>query len=222
MHVIKTDFNGNTNVGLYAYATDSYCLVGPEVPSELIKKIEEVLDVPVHVLTIAGTSLLGVFLSGNSKIMLVPSITFESELEIIEKLEIPYQIIDTKLTALGNNIVCNDKGCLLNEDFEEIAQKQIGEALGLTPKKSKLAGLEIIGSLCVHNNKGALVHRDSKDFELEIIEAALGVPATIGTVNFGSPYIKSGVIVNSNGFIIGSLSGGPEIQNADIALGFIE
>ena len=89
-------------------------------------------------------------------------------------------------------------------------------------KKAKIADLPTLGALAVHNKTGCLLHRDAEDFEIELIEKTLGVSATVGTVNFGSPYIRSGLVANSKGFIIGALSGGPEIQNADRTLGFIK
>ena len=222
MHVLKTDFNGNVNVGLYVYATDKYCLVGRDVPKELVHTIEKTLKVPVHKISIAGTGLLGVFLSGNPNCLLVPGIVFESELKTLDKLKIKYEVIDTKLTALGNNILCNDKGGLINSDFGEKEKKIIKKVMDVPVKTAKIADLSTVGALVVFNKKGCLVHRDAEDFEIEMIEKTLGVEATIGTVNFGSPYIKSGLVANSKGFIIGDLSGGPEIQNADMALGFLQ
>src|SRR3989338_10042705 len=97
-HVLIASFNSNPNVGLYGYANDKYCLIGREVPEKLHKKIEEVLNVKTLVMTIAGTSLLGVFLSGNNKMLLVPSIAFPQELELLDKHKIKYKVIETKFT----------------------------------------------------------------------------------------------------------------------------
>lgn len=222
MHLLKTDFNGNFNVGLYIYATDEYCLIGHDVPQELVKDIQETLKVPIHKITIAGTGLLGVFLAGNKNCLLIPKIAFSEEIEEIKKLKINYKIIDTKLTALGNNILCNDNGCIINPDFGKTEETEIKEALKVPVKRGKIAGLVIVGALAAMNKKGCLLHRDAEDFEIQFIEDTLNIKVTTGTINFGSPYIKSGIVVNSNGFIVGSISGGPEIQNADISLGFLE
>jgi translation initiation factor 6 len=65
----------------------------------------------------------------------------------------------------------------------------------------------------------------SNDFDREdqkLIEKTFDVVATPGSVNMGSPYVRAGIICNGNGFIVGSNSGGPEITNADEALGFLE
>lgn len=221
MHVEKTDFNGNFNLGLYAYANDNYCLVGHDVPADKIELLQNILKVPVHKISIAGTSLIGVFLAGNNNSLLVPKLAFTHELEALKKLGIKYHVITTKLTALGNNILCNDKGALINPDFGKTEEQEIKDALKVPVKRSKIANLDIVGALGALNNNGILIHRDAEDFEIDFIETTLGLKVYLGTVNFGSPYIKSGVIVNSNGFLIGESSGGPEIQNADIAFGFL-
>ena len=41
-------------------------------------------------------------------------------------------------------------------------------------------------------------------------------------VNMGGVQVSSGVAVNNKGFVIGTMSGGPEVMNADQALGFID
>lgn len=222
MHLLKTDFNGNFNVGLYIYATDEYCLIGQDVPNEMINEIEKALKVPIHKLSIAGTGLLGVFLAGNKNCLLIPKIAFKEEIDEIKRLKINFKIIDTKLTALGNNILCNDKGAIINPEFGKTEETEIKDALNVPVKKGKISGLIIVGALGALNKKGCLLHRDAEDFEIEFIESTLDIKVTTGTINFGSPYIKSGIVVNSNGLIVGNVSGGPEIQNADIAFGFLD
>jgi translation initiation factor 6 len=218
MHVIKTSFRGNPNVGLYAYATDSYCLVGPEVQDSEYERLAATLEVPVHRTTIAGTGLLGVFLAGNNKQLLVPHITFQKELEFLTKHNIPYTIITTDLTALGNNILCNDNGCLVSPEYSEAERKAIEKALGVPVKPFKIGDLTIIGSCAAATNTGCLTHRATQDFEQDMINATLRVPVTTGTLNLGNPYIKGGLIANKAGFVVGDTSGGPEIVNAEEAL----
>lgn len=221
-HIFITDFNGNPNLGLYAFATDSYCLVGRGLPEAELAEIKKTLNVPVHVISICGTSMTGVFLAGNSNKLLVPSIAFEEELKQLDELNIDYEIIHTKLTALGNNILCNDAGAIVNPEFEERVIDEIKEKLGVPVITSMISELEIVGSLAVLNSRGfCLVHDGIKDFEKKLLEKHLKVKCRDGTVNMGSPYVNSGIIVNKNGFAIGSFSGGPEIDNADKALGFL-
>lgn len=219
-HVLVANFNSNPNVGLYAFATDKYCLIGREVPEKYIAKIEEVLNVKTIEMTIAGTSLLGVFLNGNNKCLLVPKIAFPHELEILDKHKIKYKLIDTKFTCLGNNIICNDKGCLISTEYGEKELKQIREALKIPVEKAKIANHSTLGSLAVHSGKYLLCHHDILEHEAEIIQKMLNVEITTGTINMGVPFIGSGIFANKYGFVIGEASGGPEIINADQALGF--
>jgi translation initiation factor 6 len=155
MHVIKTSFRGNPNVGLYAYATDSYCLVGPEVPDHEYERIKATLEVPVHRATIAGTGLVGVFLAGNNKHLLVPHIIFDKEEALLKKLGIQYTVITTDLTALGNNILCNDFGCLVSSEYSEAERETIGKALGMKAKSFKIGELDIVGSCAAATTKGS-------------------------------------------------------------------
>ncbi|MBW2972393.1 translation initiation factor IF-6 [Candidatus Woesearchaeota archaeon] len=222
MHVLKTSFNGNPNVGLFAYCSSDYCLLGREVPHARAKEIEHVLGVPVHQMNICGTSLLGVFLAGNSRKLLVPEIVFESELKHLEHLGIDYEVVKAKLTALGNNLLCNDTGCLANPDFSADQKKRIRQALGVALKPGKIAGLNTVGSVAARNSRACIVHRDITRTEKKYVEELLGIRCVPSTVNMGSPYIGSGLLCNDNGFIIGDFSGGPEIVNVEEELGFLE
>jgi len=220
-HILVTNYNSNPNVGLYGFATDKYCLLGTEVPEELDKEISEVLDVPIIRMNIAGTSLLGVFLNGNKNCLLVPKIAFENELKILDKHKIKYKLIETKITCLGNNIICNDKGCVVSNEYGEKEIKVFKDALKVDIVKAEIAELNTLGSLAVHTKKGLLCHHEILEHEAELLKKVLKVEVFTGTINMGVPFIGSGILCNNKGFIIGDASGGPEIVNADEALGFI-
>lgn len=226
MHVIKASINGNPNIGLYGYTTDKFCLLGKEVPKAMVKKIEEVLQVPVFQLNIAGTSLLGVFLAGNDNCLLIPHIVLDHEIrkldEISKKAGFTYKIIHTDLTALGNNILCNNKGCLYNPEFEKEARKEIEEALKVEAKEGRIADLPTVGSVAVMNGKGCAIHRDAENFEIDFVGSLLGIGCESATVNMGNPFLSSGILVNDKGFIVGDISGGPEVTYLDEIFGFLE
>ncbi len=222
MHALKTNFNSNPNVGLYGYCNNSYCLMGREVPEARVKEVERVLGVPVHQVTICGTSLIGVFVAGNSRKLLVPEIAFEYELKKLDHLKVDYEVIKCRATALGNNILCNDSGCLANPEFSADQKKRIRQALGVALKPGNIAGLGTVGSLAALNSAGCMVHRDITRAETKVLEGLLGLRCVQSTVNMGSPYIRSGLLCNDNGFVIGDASGGPEIVNVETELGFLE
>jgi translation initiation factor 6 len=221
-HMDKLTINKNPNIGLYAIATDNYCLVAHTIQDEELETIKKVLKVPVHKLTIAGTDLLGAFLAANNNMLLVPEIIYDSEERTLKHLNIPYTIIKTHHTALGNNILANDSACFVSDEFSADTKKRIRQALGTILRPGTIGGVNVVGSAAVLNDKGLLVHRDAMPAEIKYLKETFNLPVDIGTVNMGSPYIRSGMIINKNGYLIGASSGGPEMQRADYALGFLE
>jgi len=220
MSTLILGFNSNPNIGLYGYCTDEYCLLGSDFPEKQAKDIEKALKVPVHRISIAGTAFIGVFLAGNSKHLLVPSIAFPEELKKLEELGIPYTVIDTKLTCLGNNMIISDKAVLASKEFKKTDIDQIKSAVHTPVTQVSFGEIYALGSLAAMNKKGILVSHDLEDEELSLLEETFNKEVMTGTVNYGNEFIKSGVLVNKNGLVIGNMSGGPELVNAEQAFHF--
>lgn len=218
MTILPTNVYGNPNIGLYGYCTDDYCLLGKEVPLPLAEKIEKALKVPVHRIQLCGTSLIGVFCTGNNTTLLVPSIAIESELHALTTHKVKYTVIKSKLTALGNNILCNDMGCLVDPEYSADTKKIIRQALGTKLHPGTIAGIPTVGSLAVTTKKGGYVHHGITDAEFEELETLLNMPFFKGTINFGSGYVRSGILANAHGMILGDTSTGIEMNDADEAL----
>ncbi len=222
MHILKTNFNGTPNVGLYGYATQRYLLLGERLTEKLEKEVRDALGgIEVRTMRVAGTGMPGLFLAGNSKAVLVPSIAFPQELKILRDLGIPYEVIETSQTCLGNNIACNDHGAIVSTDFSERECKRIGQALGVPVVRLDIAGLTTPGAFIVLNGDKGIVHRNASEAEVAAIEEALKVTLSPATVNLGTPYLHAAILGNAHGFVIGDASGGPEIVHVDDALGYL-
>lgn len=214
----KADFYGDPNIGLFGLATDSYVIM----PDKSVDT--KALKVHLIEMQIARTNLNGIFFAGNSNGIIVPWIIMDNELKRLtseaKKLKINICKLSSKHTALGNLILCNDKGCiaspLLREDFKEIK-----DCLGVRVMEGKLMDLNIPGSLCVATNKGFLLNMHSSSADLKFVKTALKVDGDVGTVNFGSGFVRSGIIANSSGLLIGEQSTGPEMGRATEALKFL-
>lgn len=222
MHVYKTSCNGNPNVGLYGIITDKFVLLGKEFPEKEDETLRKVFGKDIARISIAGTSMLGVFCLWHNNTLYIPSIVFDDEKEALEALNIPFKVIETELTCLGNNILLSEQAAYINPDFTAKETKHLEEELGIPCKRKEIMEIEAVGSIGVIREGRGLFHRDLHPKLVQELEETLGITITLGTVNMGSPYIKSGVLVSKEGFIIGNTSGGPEIKNADEALGFIE
>lgn len=223
MHILKANFNGTPNVGLYGYATGKQLILGEHIQEPLITKVQEVLgNVDIHYCKIAGTEMPGVFLVGNSKTVLVPGIAFDHEIERLQKAGINCTVIQTRNTCLGNNIVCNDHGAIVSTEFSDGECRQIEKALGVPVLQMDIAGLPAPGSVIVLNGEQGIIHRDATIVEKERAEKHLQVTLSPATANLGTPYLRAAILHNEHGFVIGDQSGGPEIVHIDQALGYLD
>lgn len=218
MHLLLTNINGNPNVGLYGFANNRYALVGQEVPKQLAEQMGQVLKVPVHRITIAGTSLVGAFVAGNDHSIVVPSITFESELRVLEKLGIPHQKIETKLTALGNNVLCSNRGAIVHPEFSADTKKRIRQALNVVLHPGTIADIPTVGSVGAGHASAMVIHRDASEADQREVAELLGVACDTGTINHGSPHVRSGILCNDHGMVVSDQSWGPEIGFVDEVL----
>ena len=151
----------------------------------------------------------------------VPDIIFESEMEALKKLPIKFVTIKTEKTALNNNILCNNEVAFVSKDYTKEEVKQIKEALGVKVIQTDLAGTNLPGSCGVLTSKGAIFNPLSSDAEVKKIEKELGYEIGLGTSNLGNNFVSTGLIANSNGFIVGTLTSGHEIMRIDESLRFI-
>jgi len=220
MHIVKEDFHGDPNIGLFAMATDKYVVV----PDDNMNT--EVLKVPAIHIDVAQTKLCGLFLAGNSNGILVPSIINERELKILKETlnkidkNINVTILDCKDTAIGNLIICNDTAAIVSP-FLKPYFKEIEKCLKVPVFEKIFEDIEVIGAMCVATNKGFLINSNAEDKDFDFVKDSLKCEGDIGTVNFGGQFIKSGLVANSNGFMIGKLTTGPEVARIDEALDFL-
>ncbi|MEM4096723.1 MAG: translation initiation factor IF-6, partial [Metallosphaera sp.] len=78
-------------------------------------------------------------------------------------------------------------------------------------KKGSIAQVIIVGSVGVVTSNGGLVHIETPESELKSLSALFKVNLEVGTVNFGNAFVRSGMIANRHGVLVGSSTTGPEI-----------
>jgi translation initiation factor 6 len=207
---LRAKFYGDPNIGLYGFATDDYCLLGLEPDKKILSKLESTLNVKIRSTTIAGTEFIGLFATGNKNGIVLPKIVEEHEIKKLKFLDLNLEVIESKETALGNLILCNDKGCLISPSMRRF-KKKIADALNCEVETGTVAGMSIVGSASMTNNNGCLCHIEAKEEEMKKIEELLKVKVDVGTMGYGSPFIRSGLIVNSKGIVFSELSTGSEV-----------
>lgn len=219
MKFSKLNFQKDPNIGLFSFASDKFCLVNRFLRKEDIKIIKNVLKVQVYQTSVLGTGLIGIFTAGNSKGIVISDRIYNEEIEEMQR-NFDVLVLETKHTAFGNLILSNDKGCIVSKDLEK-SRKDIRDFLDVETRVGSIGGMDLVGSLAICNSNGCLVHKSITDKEKTLIEKILDVPVSLGTVNFGNPWVKSGLIVNSNGFLAGDQTSGPELGIVTETLGFM-
>jgi translation initiation factor 6 len=214
----QTSVNGEDFVGLLGLATDKYALISTGF------KDARILEVPTVKTNIYGTNLLGMFCAGNSNGLLVPYFIEDEKISWIKKqlkehgVEINIEKVHDTYTALGNLVCSNDKAAIVSREFTH--HKIFEDALDVEVVKKDIARHKEAGACCKATNKGFLAHAETTADELKEIEKILKVPGKEGTINFGFPFIGSGLIANSHGYITGMRTSGIELGAIDDALGF--
>jgi translation initiation factor 6 len=122
--------------------------------------------------------------------------------------------LDTKFTALGNLVLCNDKGCVISPALSDL-KEDIGSFLGVDVEEGIIGDFKNVGSVAVATNKGCLVHPDASEEKMEWLSEILKVPVDHSTANKGVGYIGGCMVANSKGVVVGDFSTGPELGRID-------
>ena len=212
----KLGIAGNENIGVYLTATDAYLLAPSEIKPSALMAAERTLRVHAHMITVAGTQIIGTFVAANSHGVVFPYIARESEYaRLSESLNIA--VSSDACTALGNLVLANDYGAIASPRLKPETLKILGETLEVKVVTGTIAGSHLVGSFAVCTNEGALVHPMSSEDERKLIEEVLGVEAWGGTVNEGVPYVRTGLVANANGALVGYKTTGPEVMTVEMA-----
>jgi len=211
--IVKMSIFGNNNIGVYIYANDSMAFVPQGLQKPDIEEISQVLGVDVMEITLANTSLIGVLMSGNNNGIVLSRSVYDNELNAIKKFagDLNTLVLPSRNNAVGNLIVANDKAALIYPYFEDDIAKQIEDALGVETFKSSIVGIATVGAIVAVTNSGGLVHPDASDDEIKFLENIFKVPFKTGTINFGISFVRTGLVVNTKGALVGQETTGPEI-----------
>jgi translation initiation factor 6 len=209
--IILSDVFGDPNVGIFSFANDRIAILPAGISHKKVNSFNDTLGVESCAVGIAESRLVGIYVAGNSNAVLVPYITTKDEVKQLRSTGVHIEIISEKRTALGNIILCNDNGAIIDPRLKHNTITTLEEALEVPVRASTIGGLPHVGALATASNKGVLANPMISDNELRIISNVLGVPVSKGTVNSGVPYPKAGLVVNSRGAIVGSHTLGSEL-----------
>ncbi|MGB9929480.1 MAG: translation initiation factor IF-6 [Methanosarcina sp.] len=206
-------------IGVFATCTEDLALVPTGTKPEVTTLLEDSLDVRVVETLVNGSVVVGALSRGNSNGFLFSHGTDVQELQ--EKLGVQVEVLPDKLNAVGNIVLANDSAALVHPELSDRALETIARTLKVEVYKGTIAGIKNVGMAGVVTNKGLIVHPKVTSAEREMLEEIFDLPVNIGTTNFGTQMLGSGLLANSKNYLAGSDTTGPELGRIEEALGFI-
>lgn len=215
----RLNISGTSVLGVFAACTEDFVFAPPDISDESLKDLEVSLGVTGVRVSVGGSSVIGSLIGGNSNGVLAAGFILEREIRKIRK-HTGAARLSGPLNASGNLILANDSAALVHPDLSEKVVKLIQKTLGVDVRTGTIGGLKTVGMAGIATNKGLLVHPKTTANEITVLEELFNLPVDIGTVNFGSHLVGSGILANSKGYVAGEDTTGPEISRIEDALGF--
>ncbi len=213
----KASINKNPFIGLYFRCNEKTVFHPKGIGKATISKFEKVLKAEPLELSISGSSLIGLYSAINSTGCAIPNFASESEVKNIHGLNIVK--IGGNFSAVSNNILVNDKGCIANPKMPAEEIRKISDCFGVEVAKMKIGGFNLVGAFNTATNNGVLACNNSTEEELKEIESILKVKAVRGTTNMGLTANSFGIVANSKGGLAGESTSGFEINRIFEAIG---
>ncbi len=205
--IIKADFNGSPHIGVFCLLNDNTAFVPHSIAPKFEHLLKSEFDVSVVRTTLAGTPLLGIFACMTNSKIIIPDIIEKDELKVLKDHVQEVITLNERYTALGNLVAMNGHGAVCSRYLKNVEK--------IPAKRIRVADSDLIGSAIYTNDHGFLAHRDASQKELDEIHSVLKVKGDVGTLNFGDALVKSGIMGNKRGVIVGRNTSGPEMQRVD-------
>jgi translation initiation factor 6 len=214
--IMKLDFAGNPYIGVYAFSTENLLVLPLSMKKRHKREIEKVLGIKGTSTTIGGSTVVGSLMCGNSSGVVLTNFVKESETEAFKDLNT--YVIKSKRNAVGNTILANDYGCLVHPGYGDRTISDIEKCLKVKAKRGSIASIKTVGSVAVATNKGVLCHPNTSEEDLGKLKDILGVPAAIGSANYGVGHVGACMLANTKGALVGSRTTPIEIGRLEDAL----
>jgi len=199
------DIEGNTYIGVYCSASERLAVVSEATQQRFRNEIGRTLGVEVLATNIAGSTVVGSLVAMNSNGAIVTNFAERSELSRFPE-DLRVGMMEEKLNASGNNILVTDRAALVHPGASGRALKVLADVFGVEVGRGSVAGIQTVGSACIATSKGVVCHPKTTESELRMISELFKVPATVATLNYGTPYLGACAIANSRGAYVGSRS----------------
>ena len=211
------DISGNPYVGVYCAASERFAVLSDNVEPKAAKGVAHTLGVDIILTNIAGCTIVGSLVAMNSNGVIVTNFAEKKEISKFPK-ELRVAKMEEKLNAAGNNILANDHAAVIHPAASNYTARLVADVLGVEVQRRRIAGIETVGSACIATNKGVVCHPRTTEDELQELSSLFKVPASVATLNYGTPYLGACAVANSKGAYVGTRSTPIELGRLDDGL----
>jgi translation initiation factor 6 len=215
-----SSYNGVEFVGVYSVANESMALLPKDSDERFEQDVSIALAVKSFRGTIASTNLIGSLVAMNSYGAAVTNFTTDEEMKAFQGLEVVK--LEDRLNACGNNILVNDRGCLVNPEMSDRTINALEKVFNVEVFRGAIAEQNTVGSVCKATNKGLICHPSSSKADILLLKDIFKLEPMITTLNYGSPYVGASIVANSKGGVVGSRSTPIEQGRVEDALDIID
>ena len=221
--MLRLSVAGSSYLGVFARATPECLLIRHDIDDEQAESMAAELGVESVATTVGGSGTVGSLAVGNENGVLVSNRATERETERIEAaVDGPVVKLPGRINAAGNVVLANDYGAYVHPDLSREAVSAVKEALDVPVLRGALGGVNTVGTAAVANNTGVLCHPNASESELETLEDHLDVYADLGTINYGTPLLGSGLVATDESYLAGEDTTGPELGRIEDTLGYLD
>ncbi len=219
MESTRSNIRGSDYVGVFCTATEKYVIAPSNINSHEFDVISKIMGVEVVKLNISGSDIVGMLTRANSNGIVVSNLILDEELEALKSaIDTNVHKLDSRLNAIGSNILANDKIAIINPEYTEHEEHQISDALGVEAIRMEIGGLKTVGANNILTNKGIVLNNRASDEDQQKIINATRFKPIMSTGNTGAVSVGLAAIANSKGVLAGSNTTGFELSRIIEAL----
>jgi len=205
MRVKKADHISIPSIGIVMHMFEDFLIA-----SESEKNNIEKMDIDIKKYYVELPIITPYFIEYDNKIII--SSSAPEKLKEILKKHFDIIEIDFMENLIGNIFLIGKNGIIYSHGKEKDVKK-LSEKLSLPAYKIKTKYL--FGSISKLYNNKLLISQELSDKIIEKVREITGYIVDIGSINFGSPYLRYGIEINKEYLIIGKYSTGHEIVKVE-------
>ncbi len=222
----KITYFNNPWIRTFFALNDTLAFVPLDAKQLVFSKMSVVFEgIDIQPISIASSSIIGIYTVMNNNGIVMPNILEEKEKEIIKgiarKHDLNLYLSNTKWNGFGNNLVLNNKAGICSTKLSRTEINKISDVLGVELVPLDIAGYKTPGSIIIANDNGFGIHFRIEPDDYKSVEEILKVKGKRCTVNFGSGFVGIGVLHNGKSYMVGNTTTPFEMGAIEEALGFI-